>query len=99
VAWLRRAFYLVAALLLLALGLWLVIVNDQSLVLNLFVVATPPLNAGFVVLIGFALGAVVGILVGLNLFTVLRLNARVFWLKRELKQLQDDLQERRNQSS
>lgn len=98
-AWLRRAFYLVAALLLLALGLWLVIVNDQSLVLNLFVVATPPLNAGFVVLIGFALGAVVGILVGLNLFTVLRLNARVFWLKRELKQLQDDLQERRNQSS
>jgi len=98
VAWLRKAFYLAAALLLLALGLWLVIVNDQSVVLNLAVFETPPLNAGFVVLLGFALGAVVGILVGLNLFTVFRLNSRVFWLKRELKQLQDDLQERRNQS-
>ena len=97
-AWLKKAFYLAAALAVLVLGLWLVIVNDQPLVLNLILFATPPLNAGFVVLLGFAAGAVVGILVGLNLFTVFRLNSRVFWLKRELKQLQDDLRERHNQS-
>jgi uncharacterized integral membrane protein len=97
-AWLRKAFYLTAAFLLVGTGLWFVIVNDQPLTLNLILFATPSLNAGFVILLGFAAGAVVGILVGLNLFTMFRLNSRVFWLKRELKQLQDELQERRNQS-
>lgn len=94
-AWLRKAFYLGASLLLLVLGLWLVIVNDQPLSLNLIFTATAPVNAGFVVLVSFAVGALVGILVGLNLIAVFRLNSRIFWLKREVKQLQDDLTERR----
>ena len=95
--WFKRAFYLLAALALLVVGLWLVVVNHQALALNLLVVETPAVNAGFVVLVAFAIGAVVGILVGLNLITVFRLNSRVYWLKHELKQLQDELNERRGQ--
>lgn len=95
-AWFRKAFYIVLSVLLLLLGLWLVIVNNQQISLNLFFTATPQLNAGFVVLVSFAVGALVGILVGLNLITVFRLNSRIFWLKREVRQLQDDLTERRS---
>lgn len=94
--WFKKALYLGASLLLLALGLWLVVVNDQALSLNLIFFATPPINAGFAILVGFAVGALVGILVGLNLFTIFRLNSKVFWLKREVRQLQDDLTERRS---
>lgn len=90
-SWLRRVFMLSVGLVVLASGLWLVVVNNQPLRLNLFMVSLPSTNAGFAVLVAFALGALVGILVGLNLFTVFRLNSRVFWLKRELRQLQDDI--------
>jgi uncharacterized membrane protein YciS (DUF1049 family) len=95
-AWFKKAFYIGLSLLVMVMGLWLVVVNDQQISLNLMIAATPRLNAGLVVLASFALGGVVGILVGLNLITVFRLNSRVFWLKRDLKQLQDELTERRS---
>ena len=90
-SWFRKVFYIGGALLLLFAGLWLVIVNDQTVSLNLLFLAVSNANVGIVVLISFAVGSLVGLLVGFNLFGLLKLNTRLYWLKREVRQLQDAL--------
>lgn len=92
---LRKLLLLAAAILLVFAGLWVVVVNDQSISLNLLFFATPHVNAGIVVLFSFAAGSVVGLLVGFNLFSLLKLNNRLYWLKREVRQLQDALGDKR----
>ncbi len=93
-AWFKKAFFLSLTLILLLAGLWLVIANDQQVSLSLFLLNTPVASLGFLVLLSFVCGGLVGMLLGLNLFSVFRLNAKVFGLKRELRQLQDELAER-----
>lgn len=90
-SWLRKAFYLSGALMLLFAGLWLVVVNDQRVSLNLLFLAVNEANAGMIVLGSFMAGSLVGLLVGFNLFGLLKLNTRLYWLKREVRQLQDAL--------
>lgn len=90
-AWFKKALFLSVALLLILSGLWLVIVNDTPTSLNLLFVQTPELNVGFLVLCGFALGALVGLTIGLSLFTRLKLSTELMRLKRERKQLQGEL--------
>lgn len=90
-SWFRRVLYIGGALLLLFAGLWLVVVNDQTVSLNLLFLAVRDVNAGMVVLVSFMAGSVVGLLVGFNLFGLLKLNSRLYWLKREVRQLQDAL--------
>lgn len=72
-------------------GLWLVVVNDQRVSLNLLFLAVNEANAGMIVLGSFMAGSLVGLLVGFNLFGLLKLNTRLYWLKREVRQLQDAL--------
>lgn len=90
-SWFRKVLYIGGALLLLFAGLWLVVVNDQTVSLNLLFLAVRDVNAGMVVLVSFMAGSVVGLLVGFNLFGLLKLNTRLYWLKREVRQLQDAL--------
>ena len=90
-SWFRKVFYIGGALLLLFAGLWLVVVTDQTVSLNLLFLAVSNANVGIVVLISFAVGSLVGLLVGFNLFGLLKLNTRLYWLKREVRQLQDAL--------
>ncbi len=95
-SFLRKLLFLSLASLLLFAGLWLVVVNDQPLMLNLMFLATPAANAGLVVLLAFSAGSLLGLLVGFNLFSLLRLNNRLYWLRREVRQLQDALADRRH---
>lgn len=95
-SWFKRFFYIGSALLLLFAGLWLVVVNDQSISLNLLFFATPHANAGVVVLGSFAVGTVAGFLAGFNIFGLLKLNAKLYWLKREVQQLQSALGNRQD---
>ncbi len=90
-SWFRKGFYIGGGLLLLFAGLWVVGVNDQTVSLNLLFLAVSNANVGIVVLISFAVGSLVGLLVGFNLFGLLKLNTRLYWLKREVRQLQDAL--------
>lgn len=90
-SWFRKVLYIGGALLLLFAGLWLVVVNDQVVSLNLLFFAVSNANAGMVVLGSFAVGSVVGLFIGFNLFGLLKLNTRLYWLKREVRQLQDAL--------
>lgn len=92
---LKKLLLLASAFLLIFLGLWLVVVNDQTISLNLLVFAVPRINTGLVVLMSFAVGSLVGLLVGFNLFSLLKLNTRLYWLKREVRQLQDALGDNR----
>lgn len=93
---LKKIFFIAAAFVLLFIGLWLVVVNDQRVYLNLLFFAIPQINIGLVVLLSFAGGSVVGLLVGFNLFSLLKLNARLYWLKKEVRQLHDALGENRH---
>lgn len=93
-SWFRRVFYVSAALLLLFTGLWLVVANNQELSLDLLFFATPRANAGVVMLAAFAVGCGAGFLAGFNLFGLLKLNTRLYWLKREVRQLQEALGKR-----
>lgn len=90
-SWFRKVFYIGGALLLLFAGLWLVVVNDQTVSLNLLFLAVSNANAGMVVLGSFMAGSLVGLFVGFNLFGLLKLNTRLYWLRREVRQLQDAL--------
>lgn len=91
----KKLLFVLLAFLLLFAGLWLVVVNDQQIALNLLVFATPQVNVGIVVLLSFVVGALVGMLAGFNLFSLLKLNTRLYWLKREVRQLQDALGDKR----
>lgn len=95
VSFFKKLLFVLLVFLLLFAGLWLVVVNDQDVSLNLLVFATPHVNLGIVVLASFALGALVGVLAGFNLFSLLKLNTRLYWLKREVRQLQDALGDKR----
>jgi len=92
--WLRKLVFVGGSLFLLLAGLWLVVVNNQTLSLNLLFFETRDANAGLVVLASFAVGALVGLFAGFNLFSLLKLNTRLYWLKREVRQLQDALGKR-----
>lgn len=92
---LKKLLLLTAAFLLIFTGIWLVVVNDQNISLNLLVFAIPQINTGLVVLLSFAVGSLVGLLVGFNLFSLLKLNNRLYWLRREVRQLQDALGDNR----
>lgn len=91
----KKILFILLAFLMLFAGLWLVVVNDQDVSLNLLVFATPHVNVGVVVLLSFVFGALVGVLAGFNLFSLLKLNTRLYWLKREVRQLQDALGDKR----
>lgn len=45
--------------------LWMIIVNDQSIALNLIFVQTPAINAGLVILLALIFGLLMGFLLGL----------------------------------
>lgn len=92
--WLRKLVFVSGSLFLLLAGLWLVVVNNQVVSLNLLFVEVREANAGLVVLVSFAVGALVGLFAGFNLFSLLKLNIRLYWLKREVRQLQDALGKR-----
>lgn len=93
--WFGKLFYVGGSLLLLFAGLWLVVVNDQHVSLNLLFMVVSDANAGVVVLGSFIVGSLVGLLVGFNLFGLLQLKTRLYWLKREVRQLQDALGKQR----
>jgi hypothetical protein len=95
VFFLKKLFYVLFALALIFSGLWLVVANPGEISLDLFFFSTSPLNTGLIVLLSFAIGCAVGLLVGLNLLQLLRLNNRLYWLKREVRQLQDALGDKR----
>lgn len=88
---LKKLIYFLLAATLIFGGLWLVVANDQQLSLNLLFLSTPLANAGLVVLLSFAAGCLVGLVVGFNLLELVRLRSRLFLLKREVRQLQDAL--------
>ncbi|MFN3586219.1 MAG: LapA family protein [Moraxellaceae bacterium] len=92
--WLRKLVFVGGSLFLLLAGLWLVVVNNQAVSLNLLFFEAREANAGLVVLVSFAVGALVGLFAGFNLFSLLKLNTRLYWLKREVRQLQDALGKR-----
>lgn len=60
----RIAFASLSALLAFMV-LWMIIVNDQSIALNLIFVQTPSINAGLVILLALLLGFLLGFLMGL----------------------------------
>ncbi len=45
--------------------LWMIIVNDQAIALNLIFVQTPSINAGLVILLALLFGLLMGFLLGL----------------------------------
>lgn len=92
---LRKLFYVALALTLIFGGLWLVVANSQNVSLDLLFLSTPPANLGLVVLFSFALGCGIGLLVGFNLLQMLRLQSQLYLLKREVRQLQDALGDKR----
>jgi uncharacterized membrane protein YciS (DUF1049 family) len=92
---LKKLFLVVLALGLVLAGLWLVVANDRLVTLDLLFLQTRPANLGLVVLAAFGAGSAIGVLAGLNLLELLRLRNRLFWLKREVRQLQDALGDKR----
>ncbi len=59
----RFAFYSVATLTAFIV-LWMVIVNDQSIALNLIFIQTQAINAGLVILLALLLGLLLGFFLG-----------------------------------
>jgi len=59
----RFAFYSVATLSAFIV-LWMVIVNDQSISLNLLFIETEAINAGLVILLALLLGLLLGFFLG-----------------------------------
>lgn len=95
-SWFKKLFYIVLAFALIFGGLWLVVANDQDISLNLGFFSASHVNAGLVILFSFAVGCGIGVLVGFNLLELLKLNNRLYWLRREVRQLQDALGDRRH---
>ena len=61
---LRRVAFYSSTVLAAFVVLWMVIVNDQSIALNLIFVQTPSINAGIVILVTFLLGLFLGFCLG-----------------------------------
>lgn len=59
----KLLFWLVLGLFVFA-GFWMVIVNDDTLNLNLLFMQVLNVNAGFVILVTFTLGLVLGLVIG-----------------------------------
>lgn len=59
----KLLFWLVLAVFVFA-GFWMVIVNDDTLNLNLLFMQVLDVNAGFVILVTFTLGLVIGLVIG-----------------------------------
>lgn len=59
----KLLFWLVLAVFVFA-GFWMVIVNDDTLNLNLLFMQILDVNAGFVILVTFTLGLVLGLAIG-----------------------------------
>lgn len=87
-AWLRSVVTVGLALLLVFVGLWLVVVNDQMVTLNLLIASFGPVEVGQVVLLSLGVGVLVGLLAGLNLLTILKLRTKLYWLRREVQHLE-----------
>ncbi|MEK6788052.1 MAG: lipopolysaccharide assembly protein LapA domain-containing protein [Pseudomonadota bacterium] len=62
---LKRVAFTTVSALVAFLVLWMVIVNDQAIALNLIFVQTPSINAGLVILLALLLGLLMGFLLGL----------------------------------
>lgn len=91
----KKLLFILIALAFILGGLWLVVANPATVPLDLLFLTTPPANLGLVVLACFSLGAALGLLAGLNLLDILKLRSQLYWLKREVKQLQDALGDKR----
>lgn len=87
-AWLRSVLTVGLALLFVLAGLWLVVTNDQMVTLNLLFVSWGPMLLGQVVLFSLGIGVLIGLLVGLNLLTILKLRTKLYWLRREVQSLE-----------
>lgn len=96
--WLMRAIKVTMLVLVLIVGVWMVVVNDQPLSLNLVLLSLPPLNAGFLVLAAFSVGGLVGLLVGLQLVSILKLRVRIQLMQRDLQRQQRELEQKRLQA-
>lgn len=94
----KKLVFLALAAFLVFAGVWLVVVNDQTLSLNLIFWSTPALNVGFLAILIFTAGTFLGLLLGFNLLRILKLNNRLYWLRREVRQLQEALHEHRDPS-
>ncbi|HET8729596.1 MAG TPA: lipopolysaccharide assembly protein LapA domain-containing protein [Moraxellaceae bacterium] len=92
---LKKLFLVLLGIAILLAGLWLVVANEQRVAIDFLFMQTRPTNLGLVVLVAFAVGCGTGLLVGLGLLQMLRLRHRLFWLKREVRQLQDALGDKR----
>lgn len=61
---LKRVAFTTISALVAFLVLWMIIVNDQAIALNLIFVQTPSINAGLVILLTLLFGLLVGFLFG-----------------------------------
>ncbi len=74
-------------LLFFAFGLWMVTVNSTPLHLNLVFWIVPNVNAGLAMIVAFTIGSLLGIFLGLNIYTRTRLRTQLWWLRREVERL------------
>ncbi len=77
--------------LMLATGLWLVVVNRQPVDINLLLWSGQGINSGMALLVAFIVGALSGLFIGLDLYQALKLKGRVLLLRRELAHLRQHL--------
>ncbi len=87
----RSALRWLLMLSMIAAGLWLVVVNRQPIDLNLLFWSGRAINSGLALLLAFALGSLLGIFIGLDLYQSMKLKGRVLLLRRELAQLRQHL--------
>jgi len=62
---LKRIVFSTVSVLVAFMVLWMIIVNDQAIALNLIFVQTPSINAGLVILLTLLFGLLMGFLLGL----------------------------------
>lgn len=62
---LKRVVFMTVSALIAFMVLWMIIVNDQAIALNLIFVQTPSINAGLVILLTLLFGLLMGFLLGL----------------------------------
>ena len=62
---LKRVLFTTLSALMAFMVLWMIIVNDQAIALNLIFIQTPAINAGLVILLALLFGLLMGFLLGL----------------------------------